>query len=137
MTQAGVHLWSQIPSLVLPKPKFLYSPVVKAGEFIFVSGLVGLDPHTGQLAEGGLIAQTRQVLSNFRALCREQGWSSDHLMLVRIYCTEFDRFSELNSYWDEFFKDIRPPARTSVGVSALPLNALVEMEFQLVATATA
>lgn len=124
--------WQPLPSHALPAPNFNYSPVVQAGPFIFVSGLVGLDKYSGRLAPGGLGAQTTQIFSNFSALCREFGWGLEQLLLVRIYCADFSQFAELNRRWDEFFAGTTAPARTSLGVSALPLNALVEMEFQLV-----
>jgi 2-iminobutanoate/2-iminopropanoate deaminase len=119
-------------SAVLPTPRFRYSPVVIAGGFAFVSGLVGLDPRTGALAAGDVYAQSRQILENLDALCIERGWTLEQLVVARIYCADFSRFPEVNRAWEERFADVVPPARTSVGASALPLGALVEMEFQLV-----
>jgi 2-iminobutanoate/2-iminopropanoate deaminase len=123
----------QLPcSAVLPAPRFRYSPVVVVGGFAFVSGMVGLDPGTGALAEGGAYGQSRQILANLRALCAEQGWSLGQIVVARLYCADFSRFDEVNRAWEACFADIEPPARTSVGVSALPLSAAVEMEFQFV-----
>ena len=68
-------------STVLPTPRFRYSPVVVAGGFAFVSGLVGLDASTGTLAGGGAYGEARQILDNFAALCDEQGWSLDQLVV--------------------------------------------------------
>ena len=127
---------STVRSLVtpasLPAPRFRYTPVVVAGGFAFVSGLVGLDPARGGLADGGTLGQARQVLANLRALCTEQGWTLEQLVAARIYCTDFAEFRDINRAWEECFHGIAPPARTSVGVAALPLGASVEMEFQLV-----
>lgn len=126
-----------IPSLVLPAPRFRYTPVMQAGPFVFVSGMVGLDAGTGALAPGGSFEQTRQILSNLRSLIDEQGWSLDQLVLARVFCVDFATFGEVNRAWEAFFGDATPPARTSIGVSALPLGAQVEIEFQFVVNATA
>lgn len=101
-----------------------------AGSFIYVSGLVGLDPDHGGLVSGGLEAETRQILINLRGLCEDLGVSLAQLMLVRIYCADFAQFNVINKLWETYFRGHTPPARTSVGVAALPLGALVEMEFQ-------
>jgi 2-iminobutanoate/2-iminopropanoate deaminase len=116
----------------LPAPRFKYTPVVVAGGFAFVSGLVGLDPERGVLAEGGTLGQSRQIFANLHALCVEQGWSLGQLVAARIYCADFAEFPEVNRAWEECFDGVAPPARTSVGVAALPLGARVEMEFQFV-----
>lgn len=116
----------------LPAPRFRYTPVVVAGGFAFVSGLVGLDPARGALADGGTLGQSRQILANLRALCAEQGWTLEQLVAARIYCADFAEFPEVNRAWEECFDGVAPPARTSVGVDALPLGARVEMEFQFV-----
>ena len=119
------------PSRTLPVPRFKYSPVVQAGPFVFVSGMVALDAAAGRLVDGGGFEQTRQILANLGALLEEMDWSLDQLLMARIFCTDFDAFPEVNRAWEAFFVDVEPPARTSVGVSALPLGALVEIEFQL------
>ncbi len=116
----------------LPAPRFRYTPVVVAGGFAFVSGQIGLDPQTAALAEGGALGQARRILANLRLLCDEHGWRLDQLVAARIYCADFAEFADVNRAWEECFDTVAPPARTSVGVSALPLAARVEMEFQLV-----
>lgn len=119
-----------LQSKTLPSPRFRYSPVVQAGPFIFVSGMVALDAQTGSLAEGGTFGQTERILANLGALAHEMGWSLEQLLIARVFCTDFAAFPDVNRAWEAFFADTEPPARTSVGVSALPLGALVEMEFQ-------
>ncbi len=126
-----------IASHVLPAPRFRYTPVLQAGPYVFVSGMVGLVAATGRLAEGGTAAEASQVLDNLKALLAEQGWSLDRLVLARIFCADFSTFAEINRVWDACFEGHVPPARTSVGVSALPLGAMVEMEFQLLVDAAA
>ena len=120
-----------VASRVLPAPRFLYSPVVAAGPFVFVSGMVGLDDARGGLVTGGARAEAAQILANLKRLLDEQGWSLAHIAVARIFCSDFATFPEINAAWDECFDGVVPPARTSVGVSDLPLGALVEMEFQL------
>ena len=119
-----------LPSRTLPAQRFRYSPVVQAGAFAFVSGMVALDPATGGLVPGGAGAQTAQILANLGRLVDEMGWSLEQLVLARIFCADFAAFADVNRAWDEFFAAVTPPARTSVGVGALPLGALVEIEFQ-------
>ena len=116
-------------SSAIPAPRFRYTPCVQAGPFYLVSGMIGLDPATGALAPGGVAAETRQILANLKAAMPDYGVGMEHMMTARIYVVPFEQFQTINSIWDEFFADVEPPARTSVGVSALPLGAQVEIEF--------
>ncbi len=116
---------------VLPAPRFHYAPAVQVGTDIYISGLVGLDPKTGQLAGLTALEQTRQILNNLTAFCIEQGWSLDQLILARVYCAGDNAADGMNQAWSEFFSQYAPPARTFTVVKSLPLNAAVEIEFQL------
>ena len=118
-----------LQSAAIPAPKFRYTPCVRSGPLVSVSGMVGLDPATGALVAGGLVAQTRQILDNLQAAMADYGVDWEHLVNARIYTTEFARFSEINQVWEQAFASVAPPARTSVGVSALPLDAAIEIEF--------
>lgn len=120
-----------VETTALPQPRFRYSSVVCAHGFAFVSGLVGLDPSTGRLAQGGVGAETRQILSNFTNLMKEQGWPLSQVVTARIYCCDMDEFAVVNSEWERVFSDVEPPSRTSIGVQRLPLDARVEIEFQI------
>jgi len=114
----------------LPRPRFLYTPVVQAGPWIVFSGMIGLDPASGKLVDGGAGPQTRQILANLGGAMRELSLTADALVSARIFTTRFGEFGLINEAWDEWLgQTARPPARTSVGVSALPLGAIVEMEF--------
>jgi 2-iminobutanoate/2-iminopropanoate deaminase len=117
----------------LPAPRFFYTPCVKAGPFYQVSGMIGLDPATGFLQSGGTAAQTTRILENLRAALPEFGLGFGDLMIARIFTTRFERFAEINAAWESFFRapamPSSPPARTSVGVAALPLDADIEIEF--------
>lgn len=134
MTKCGEDGWKRdvVTTRVLPRPHFRYSPVVRTGPFVFLSGMVALDPQHGQLVQGNAGVQTARILANMRALMDEQGWQLRQLVLARIYCADFSAFGLVNQAWEAFFDGQEPPARTSLGVTALPLGALVEIEFQFV-----
>ena len=131
MTLNASSVRQVVSSSVLPTPRFLYTPVLRAGGFIFISGMVAINPDTNTFDGGSPPRQARQILSNLQRLLDEQGWSKQHVVLARIFCTDFAAFPQINDVWDEFFAHEIPPARTSVGVNALPLGASVEIEFQL------
>lgn len=115
-----------------PAPRFRYSPCVRTGPFYQLAGMVALDSETGALVPGGPEAETRQILGNLVRGLPELGLGLEHLVAATIYTTRFDEFPAINRVWEEVFRDeVEPPARTSVGVSALPLGASVEIEFRL------
>lgn len=113
----------------IPGPKFNYSPCIKVGPIYQFAGLVGLNPETGSLVNGGPGAETAQILTNVLNALPELGLTLEHLYSARLFTTQFDRFDDINAAWNIVFKDIDPPARTAVGVSALPIGASVEIEF--------
>ena len=115
----------------LVAPKFKYSQGVKAGPHYYFSGLLGLDNETGQLVPGGVGAETRQILENLQLLMAEFGLGWKHLAFARVFAADFSAFPEFNKAWEALFNglDTPPPARTSVGVNALPLGAGIEIEF--------
>lgn len=115
----------------MPLPKFRYSPCVKAGPWYHFAGLVALDLGTGKLVLGDCEVQTRQILRNFSSALPDFGITLDHLVSATIFTTQFDQFPLINKAWEEVFTvDQLPPARSAVGVAALPLGALVEIEFR-------
>ena len=120
-----------LKSAKLYSPKFHYSPCVKTGPWYTLSGMVGIDPAQNKLVLGGPYAEARQILRLLVAALPDWGLGLENLASARIYTTHMDQFLEINKAWEEVFAAIEPPARTSVGVSALPLGATVEMEFQL------
>lgn len=110
-----------------PAPRFRYTPCVKTGPFYEFSGMIGLS-QDGKLAQGGVEAETRQILKNILLAAREINLDLSHLTAVNIFTTRFEEFPTINRVWEEFFTaNVPPPARTSVGVAALPLGATVEM----------
>lgn len=116
-------------SAAIPAPKFRYTPCVQSGPHFSVSGMVGLDPATGQLVAGGTAAETQRIFDNLKLALPDYGLNLQDMTLARIYTTDFATFRQINTVWDAVFTDIAPPARTSLGVQALPLGATVEIEF--------
>jgi 2-iminobutanoate/2-iminopropanoate deaminase len=126
-----------IQSAAIPAPRFRYSPCVKIGPFYQVSGMVALDPATGLLESGGPGAETACILSNLQRALPDYGLTLDDLLIARVFTTRFDAFADINAAWEAVFTtEITPPARTTVGVSALPLGATVEIEFSFVKSDT-
>jgi len=103
-----------------------YSQAVKAGELLFISGQIGIDPATGTMAEG-LEAQIRQVLENIKAIVEEAGGSMASVVKATVLLRSMDDFKTMNGIYAEYFGS-DPPARAAFAVSALPLGALVEIE---------
>ena len=115
----------------LAKPAFKYSHLVKAGPNFYFSGLLAQDRQTGALVGDTVGAQADKILENAQVLMREFGLGFEDLAIARIFTTQMDKFGEINAAWEKVFNSISaaPPARTSIGVAALPLKALVEIEF--------
>ncbi len=114
----------------LPAPRFRYCPLVKAGPFYKTAGMIALNKQTGQLEPGGAGAETMRILNNLLEALPDFGLSLDDLVSATIFTTQMDRFPEINQSWESVFSaDMRLPARSAVGATALPLNAAVEMEF--------
>jgi 2-iminobutanoate/2-iminopropanoate deaminase len=118
-----------LTSARVPAPRFRYTPCVKSGSLGFVSGMVGLDPATGALVEGGVGVQTQRIFDNLHLALPDYGFALEQLCMARVFVTGFEDFAEFNEVWERQFARVDPPARTSVGVIALPLGARVEIEF--------
>jgi 2-iminobutanoate/2-iminopropanoate deaminase len=107
------------------KPQGPYTPIVRAGEWLVCSGQVGQED--GAMVEGGVVAQTRQALSNLRALLEGEGASLDDVVKTTVFLTDIGDFAAMNEVYVEVFGQHRP-ARSTIGVVALPLGAVVEVE---------
>jgi 2-iminobutanoate/2-iminopropanoate deaminase len=118
-------------STQLAKPAFKYSHLVKVGPHYYFSGLLAQDRHSGALVGATPGEQADKILENIQVLMQEFELGFEHLAIAHIFTTRLDLFSEINAAWEKVFTNIsaEPPARTSLGVAALPLNALVEIEF--------
>lgn len=110
-----------------PQPVGPYSQAVKSGPAVYIAGQMGLDPATGTLVEGGIEAQTRQVMKNLAAIAEQAGGSLDDAVKTTVFLRNFDDFGAMNSVYAEYF-GVSSPARSTVEVSRLPLGAIVEIE---------
>lgn len=104
-----------------------YSQALIAGDLVFVSGQVPLDPASGEMAPGPFSNHVRQVLRNVEAVLRAAGSDKDRVVKATVFLTDMGRFAELNEVYAEFFGAHRP-ARSAVQVAALPRGAEVEIE---------
>ena len=104
-----------------------YSHAVRSGELLFLSGQTPLDPATGALVEGDVGEQTRQCLRNLEAVAKAGGAGLADAVRVGIYVTDMGTFAQVNEAYASFF-DSDPPARSTIGVAALPLGAQVEID---------
>ncbi len=113
-----------------PKAIGPYSPAVRAGTWVFISGQIGLDPLHGELVPGGFRAQAEQALRNLTALCAEAGGCGQVVKLT-IYLTQLSDYPTLNELMGEIW-DPPYPARSVIGVRELPRGAMIEVEAILV-----
>ena len=103
-----------------------YSQAIRAGDFIFVAGEKGIDPKTNTIVEGGIAAETRQTLENIKNILESAGSSMDRVVATTVYMVDIGEFSRMNAVYAEYFTS-NPPGRTTVGVTALPASAQVEI----------
>lgn len=111
----------------LSPPVGPFSPAVRSAGLIFFSGQVGQDPKTGKLVEGGVEAEARQTFRNLEALLGAAGKSFGDVVRAGVFLTDIGDFAAVNAVYAEHFA-LPYPARTTVGVAALPLGARVEIE---------
>jgi 2-iminobutanoate/2-iminopropanoate deaminase len=106
-----------------------YSQGVRAGNLIFTAGQIPLDPATQQVIASGIAEQTVRVLENLKAVLEAGGSSLDRVVKATVFLKDFNDFSAMNEVYAQFLgKDGAPPARTTVEVSRLPKNVLIEIE---------
>ncbi len=106
-----------------------YSPAVRAGDWIVISGQIGIDPATGELVPGGIEAQARQALANLTAILGDCGCGWERVAKVSLFVAEENPqwMQEVNAIYTEALGDHRP-ARSTVGVVWLPMGAVFEIE---------
>ncbi|HLI33101.1 MAG TPA: Rid family detoxifying hydrolase [Solirubrobacteraceae bacterium] len=104
-----------------------YSHAVRSGELIFCSGQLPIDPASGQIAGAGAGAQTQRCLENLQAVAEAAGSELARALRLTVYTTALEQFAQINEAYAKFFA-AEPPARVTVGVAALPLGALVEID---------
>ena len=108
-----------------------YSQAVRAGNTVYLSGQIPLDPATGELVTGDISAQTRRVFDNLKAVCEAAGGSLDGVVRVGIYVMDLSDFAQVNAVMAEYFQ-APYPARSTIQVAGLPKGARVEVDAVLV-----
>src|ERR1051325_10177531 len=104
-----------------------YSQAVRAGEFVFASGQIPIDPATGQFVAGGIAEQTEQVLRNLSAVLEAAGTGLDRVVKTTVYLADMDDFAAMNEVYGRYFA-ADAPARATVEAARLPRDARVEIE---------
>lgn len=110
-----------------PEPIGPYSQAIESNGFIFTSGQIAIIPSTGQLLDGDVAEQTRLVMDNLSAVLSAAGSEMDQVVKTTIYLNNMDDFPQVNTVYAEYFNQT-PPARSTVEVSRLPKNVLVEID---------
>ncbi|MBN1788617.1 MAG: RidA family protein [Sedimentisphaerales bacterium] len=103
-----------------------YSQAIVAGDTIYLSGQIGLDPKSGQLVEGGIAAETKQVLENLKAVLQAGGSDISKVVSTNVYLADMNDFAAMNEVYAGFFKEPFP-ARATVAVKQLPKNVKLEI----------
>jgi 2-iminobutanoate/2-iminopropanoate deaminase len=116
-----------IETKAAPAPIGPYSQAVRAGGFIFLSGQIPIDPATGSVVEGDIEEQTRRVLENISAVLAAAGSRLSNVVKTSIFLKNLDDFSRFNQVYAEYLGEAKP-ARSTVQVSRLPREVLVEIE---------
>lgn len=104
-----------------------YSQAIQVGNLVYTSGQIPIDPATGAFVEGGIIEQTRQSLTNVRAILEEVGLDLSNVVKTTVFLADMKDFGDMNAVYAEFFTEPYP-ARSAVAVKTLPKGALVEIE---------
>lgn len=104
-----------------------YSHAVESGGFIFTTGIVPIDPVTGEIFNGDVRVQTELIIKNLETVLKQAGCSLKNVLKTTVFMTDLTQFAEMNAVYSTFFKD-NPPARTTVQVAGLAKGSSVEIE---------
>ena len=104
-----------------------YSQAIKVGNLVYTSGQIPINPATGNFVEGGIKEQTRQSLTNVKAILEEVGLTMGNVIKTTVFMADMNDFADMNAVYAEFFAEPYP-ARSAVAVKTLPKGALVEIE---------
>ncbi|CAG2114751.1 unnamed protein product [Medioppia subpectinata] len=117
----------EIRSSSAPNPVGTYSQAIRVGNTVYLSGQVSIDPKSGQVVLESFEAQAEQVFNNLRAVAEASGATLDHIVKLTIFIKDFKHFPTVNQTMEKYFK--KPfPARSTIGVSSLPLGVDIEVE---------
>lgn len=111
-----------------PKAIGPYSQAIQAGNFLFTSGQIPLNPVSGEIVEGGIEAQANQVLENVKAVLEGAGMELDNVVKTTVFLANMDDFAKVNEIYGKYFSGAALPARSAVQVVKLPKGVLVEIE---------
>jgi 2-iminobutanoate/2-iminopropanoate deaminase len=104
-----------------------YSQGIRVGSLLYTAGQIALDPKTGKMVERDIVIQTKRVLLNLQGILEAAGANLDQVIKTTVFLQDMANFGAMNEVYEQFFSD-QPPARSTVEVSRLPLDALVEIE---------
>ena len=110
-----------------PKAIGPYSQAIQAGNLLFISGQIPLDPATGELVKGEIGQQTARVLDNIKGILESQGLGTEDVVKVTIFLKDMKNFNQVNEVYAEYFPSF-PPARSTVEVARLPRDVEIEIE---------
>ena len=116
-----------IAALGAPKAIGPYSPAIRAGNLLFLSGQIPINPASGVLVDGDIAAQTEQVMRNICALLEAAGAGVEHLVRTTVFLADMNEFTAMNECYAKFLVD-PPPARATVQVARLPRDVRVEID---------
>ncbi len=116
-----------INSASAPKAIGPYSQAVEDGGLVFTSGVLPVDPVTGEIYSGDVQVQTELILNNLENILKEAGCTLKNVVKTTVYMTDLTKFAEMNATYETFFKE-NPPARSTLQVVALPKGSVVEIE---------
>ncbi len=105
-----------------------YSQATVAGGWVFCSGQIGLDPDSGALVPGGVVAEAKQIMQNLGAVLEAAGGSFEDVVKCSIFLADMGDFGAVNEIYAATFEGMEPPARACVAVKTLPKNVQVEIE---------
>ncbi|EFO81686.1 endoribonuclease L-PSP [Oscillochloris trichoides DG-6] len=123
----GVFMRTVISTPDAPAAIGPYSQAVRAGDLIFLSGQLAVDPATSQMVEGDVAAMTRQIFANISAVLAAAGSSLEKIVKATVFLVDMGDFAAMNAAYAEFFS-ADPPARSTVQVARLPRDARIEIE---------
>ncbi len=110
-----------------PKAIGTYSQGIKSDNFVFTSGQIPINPQSGELIKGDFKSEVKQVLTNLNGVLKGGGSSLESAVKLTVFLMDLSHIAQVNEIFDEFFPD-NPPARSAVQVSALPMNARIEID---------
>lgn len=117
----------KIESASAPKAIGPYSQAVRAGDYVYISGQIPINPTSNLIVSGGVKEQTMQVLINIQGILKAEGLGFENVVKSEVFLTDLGHFQEMNEVYATFFENDIRPARTTVQVVALPKNAMVEI----------